>query len=381
MKFYPIPICMQNSMQKIIFNYINFPQKVNTIAQEEMWKTPPRGGIKLINLKIKSQTSKAKWLIDIATNPDLKLNLDIFTTLMGTQKGHITGRDIIFLQKSYFQKLLKTECNFYKEALLSLSVLETKKGINNISCWDQEHIFYNPLFLMGNRTLSDTKNLEESGIYRYEQLLQEKDKEGKNLPHNKILTNMLNKIQINTSIRQDDVLITVQEEEIKMKQITQKLLYEETLFKISRDHHSQVKWVEKLNTPIEWELVWKTVHNFLSTNRTKTLIWQQIHLNFYTQYSYNKWHKKTERCPMCLTIPESIYHTMLHCDFTNNFWQEIEPLLKKLYPVAVTEEEKAFGIVQQKKTNGEKLDYIFTKGVYFPRRKGSLSICTKEAKL
>ena len=155
-------------MQKIISNYINSPQKVNTIAQEEMWKTPPYGGIKLINLKIKSQTSKAKWLIDIATNPDLKINLEIFTTLMGKQKGHITGRDIIFLQKSYFQKIRKTECNFYKEALLSLSELETKKGINDISCWDQEHIFHNPHFLTENRkTFSDTKKsrkVESTGM-------------------------------------------------------------------------------------------------------------------------------------------------------------------------------------------------------------------------
>ena len=76
-KFYPIPTDIQSKLQKAISDYINFPQKVPTIAQEEMWKTKPYGGIKLINLKIKSETSKAKWLIEIATNPSLKLNLDI----------------------------------------------------------------------------------------------------------------------------------------------------------------------------------------------------------------------------------------------------------------------------------------------------------------
>ena len=37
-----------------------------------------------------------------------------------------------------------------------------------------------------------------------------------------------------------------------------------------------------LNDSIEWEKVWNAVHNVLSTNKTKSLIWQQIHLHFYT---------------------------------------------------------------------------------------------------
>ena len=39
-----------------------------TIAQQEMWKTLPSGGIKLMNIEVKSQTSKVKWLVEIATN-------------------------------------------------------------------------------------------------------------------------------------------------------------------------------------------------------------------------------------------------------------------------------------------------------------------------
>ena len=101
-----------------------------------------------------------------------------------------------------------------------------------------------------------------------------------------------------------------------------------------------------------WNEVWNTVHNFLSTNKTKTAIWQQIHLNFYTQYSYNKWHKKQDICPLCHEIPENIYHVILHCNFVNDLWAQIEPLLKELHPTSVTEEEKAFGIIQKNKTTG-----------------------------
>ena len=85
---------------------------------------------------------------------------------------------------------------------------------------------------------------------------------------------------------------------------------------------------------------------------TKTIIWEQIHLNYYTQYTYNKWHKRSEKCFLCNKIPESRFHIILHCDFTNDLWNEIEPILKKIHPKHVTDEEKAFGIIERKQTPG-----------------------------
>ena len=46
---------------------------------------------------------------------------------------------------------------------------------------------------------------------------------------------------------------------------------------------------------------------------------------------------------------------MLHCDFTNKLWEEIDPVLKELHPTSVTDEEKAFGIVLRKHTTGTML--------------------------
>ena len=227
------------------------------------------------------------------------------------------------------------------------------KGIKEIEHWDREHLFYNPLVTRKNeKVLPLTKYCEKNKIYTLEQLLEEKAKEIRKLPFDKVLTNMLNKIILNTTVRKEDILVTSNGDEIKLAQITQKQLYEESLLIISRDHHSQVKWIQKLDTSIVWEEVWKTVQNFLSTNKTKTTIWQQIHLNFYTQYSYNKWHKKQELCPLCQNIPENIYHIILHCKFTNKLWEDIEPILRELHSAPVSEEKKAFGIVQKKPTTG-----------------------------
>ena len=96
---------------------------------------------------------------------------------------------------------------------------------------------------------------------------------------------------------------------------------------------------------ILWDEVWASVHNLLLSNKTKTAIWEQLYLNFYTQYSYNKWHKTINSCTLCGKDPTDIYHIILHCDFTNTIFTQIEPALLKLFPNTITREEKAFGIV------------------------------------
>ena len=116
--------------------------------------------------------------------------------------------------------------------------------------------------------------------------------------------------------KKDDILI-MNNEDVKFVNVTHKHLYETAIHQLSRFHHSEVKWFIKLNSIIRWPDVWETVHNFLSANKTKTIIWQQIHLNFYTQYSYNKWHKANLPCT-AHKIPQDIYHIIVHCDVVNN---------------------------------------------------------------
>ena len=49
---------------------------------------------------------------------------------------------------------------------------------------------------------------------------------------------------------------------------------------------------------------------------------------------------------------ESVFHIILHCEFTNKLWNDIDPVLKELHPNLVNDEEKTFGIVEKKKTPG-----------------------------
>ena len=166
MKFYPIPNVYQKNLQDIIFDFVNFPQKTVTIAQKEMWKTKKMGGIKLINLQIKSETSKVKWLIELLTDPKLNINLGIFAELLGKQIGNISVRNLLFLPQSYMQHQLSTKSLVYKEALTAISKFEIIKGIPNIDQWDNEHLFYNKIITDKNgNVLKMKKYFKDNNIH------------------------------------------------------------------------------------------------------------------------------------------------------------------------------------------------------------------------
>ena len=353
-KFYPIPLKFQKQVQDSISEFVNFPNKVITIAQKEMWKIKSHGGCKLVNIQVKSETSKAKWLMEIATKPQFKVNLELFSLLVGAQKGAIRGRDIMFLDKTYMTRNLKIDSPFYNEALNAVAMFERRKRIFCITDWDNEHLFYNPLIRdrYGNM-LKETNYLSKKGVSKFGQLLEEKSKFVNNIPSDVKVTTLADNIVLDTNVEKyDQLFLGNGGEQKKMSTITQKELYEDAIFRISRDHSYQAKWLDKLNIMILFEEVWDSVHNPLSSNQTKTTIWEQIHLNFYTQYSYNKWKNTSGKCPLCNKAPENIYHIILHCDFVNSLWTHIQPTLAKFDSRLVTNEEKSFGIVHIKKTAG-----------------------------
>ena len=351
-KFYPIPNNFQKEIQNSIFQYVNFPNKVITISQKEMWKIKTNGGCKLVNIQIKSETSKAKWLMEIVTNPELNVNFNIFTDLIGIKKGNNNGRDLIFMHRSHITRIMKIDSPFYKEALTATCIFERKKGIKCIEDWDEQPIFYNPLITSkSGKTLKETEYYRKNSVYKLGQLLEEKSKEARNVPYDRTMTTLASSITLDTDVEKEDIVILGTRKVVKMSSITQKELYEDAILKISKDHTHQAKWAAKLNTVILWEEVWNSVHNFLVSNKTRTVIWEQLHLNFYTQYSYNKWHGKQDMCPLCSKVPESIYHVILHCDFVNNIWTQMQPILYQLHSKLVNDEEKALGIVNIKHTN------------------------------
>ena len=132
---------------------------------------------------------------------------------------------------------------------------------------------------------------------------------------------------------------------IPFKQVTQYQVYCELIRSTYIDHHSKHKWENRFpNCDISWDDVWLFVNNPLSREDTKTAIWEQLHLNDYTTYSYNKWHKAQQVCPLCLQLPNNKFHITLECPVTISLWHELTHHLLKIHPEPISEEEMVFGL-------------------------------------
>ena len=91
-----------------------------------------------------------------------------------------------------------------------------------------------------------------------------------------------------------------------------------------KDHPHVNKWDACFRgRTIDWGGVWEAVNGLVSLECTKTIIWEQIHLNEYTTYSYNKWHNAQQVCPFCQEIPDTRFHITLECPVVQSLWSEV----------------------------------------------------------
>lgn len=345
--FYVIPPDMQADIMAAFMDYIKFPKKKNTVSRLELEKHRSLGGIKLINIKLKAETPKIEWLMRLLTDDNLRSHAHIFASLVGPSIGRLTTCDIIFAETSYIKKC-SISSSYYYEALLAISQLNTRKHYSNIN---DEHYFYNPIFVTSNgddvhdrtiRPFTGNKVLEK--IRTYGDLL----KAETTLPHPKLVATVRKKLESIQFIREspDSHLVVglVDGKEYKFKAITQKQIYFELVAVQSRDHVYVGKWRPDTFGLIDWDAVWDGVHDQFFTELAKSSIWEQLHLNFYTTYNYNKWHNSLQPCPLCRKIPDDVFHIITSCRFTNVMWKRIEKLLFRIFPKPVTLHEKAFGL-------------------------------------
>ena len=348
--FYSIPPKIEKEISEAFIDYITFPKKINEVSKIEMEKLRSSGGIKLINIKLKSQTPKIHWLINLISDDNLKIHRNVFNSLIGIQNGHLQGEDIIFTENSYVKKCLKINDPFYMEAFQGISRLNTWKHVTDIK---NEHLFYNPIFtttiddeeihdrtlkpFQGNRTLAVIKT--------YGDLLAAEN--AINQPKLKaVIKKKEESIQHIRENVESNLIIGTNGKEHAFDTITQKIIYSELIQEQSIDHIYQTKWILERNQlgSIDWDQIWESIHKQFFTEDVKSTIWQLIHLNFYTTYNYNKWHNVLQPCPLCNKIPEDIFHIILDCKFTKIMWKRIEKTLVKIIPKPPTTYEKAFGI-------------------------------------
>ena len=378
LNFYPLPSIHEKDVTDAFLDYITFPKNgtIPQISRKEMEKLREDGGLKLINIKLKSQTPKVHWLIRLITEDTLKVQLALFNSLIGTQSGQLAGQDIIFAENSFVKRILRTDNEFYKEALDGITKLERGKHYTDIK---MENVFYNPMITstaneeVHEGTITPFRGNRELGwIKTYGDLLNA----GESVQSQRL------KAAIRRKIESIDYILPSEAENAIIsrkggkrytftpthKEASQAIIYSELIIFQSRQHSFQLKWNDEggLPGPINWNKVWESVHKQFYTEKVKSTIWEQIHLNFYTTYNYNKWHNVLQPCPLCNKIPDDIFHIVIDCKFTKTMWKRVEKTLKNIIRVRVSESEKAFGL--QPRTKKEKNATILRNWITFSLR-------------
>ena len=328
-QFYPVPTRYKVDLQKSFKNYVNFPRSP-TVSESEMKKLRLDGGIKLIDIQTKVEASRCMWLLNLIENPNLATHLAVVDSLIGLQKGGLRTTDIVFTNTYYCNKLLRiSHSTFYTEGLKATAKLNLHKQIIDLNT---QKIFYNPMFRNRNlKTLSIPRRCEREGIYTYGELVEEYTKQCLRLPHKKYVANIFPKMTFCDihGKAQNTIFLSRVQARIALPFVTHKDLYNELIQHGYSEHHSLEKWELKLSMEIEWEYVWASINNPIAPEKVKSVIWEQIHLNFYCTYSYNKWHNKQDPCPFCSVVPDSRFHLIFDCKLVQNLWRDLEPKLRK----------------------------------------------------
>ena len=266
------------------------------------------------------------------------------TNLIGQQKGGLQGTDLFFTTEQYTKRLLTTNASFYKKAIHAITKLDVKKKIQNIN---EEKIFYNPTFkdAKGN-TIPINATCERLKAFTYGQIKNQHQLKLDGHTHNRYIANIFTKIAFMENRNNNLIYITNLKKYIKLEQVEHRDIYEELISLKYQEHHSKAKWEERLpNDDLQWPQMWNAMNNHITTEHTKTIIWSQIHLNEYTTYNYNKWHKQATNCPFCLDIPEDNFHIIIDCPILIPLWSELEQTLQNLHPNYITNNERAFGLM------------------------------------
>ena len=275
--------------------------------------------------------------MELCINPNVSPHLALTTRLLGIQTGQLSGVELFFTTHHYTKKTLRIKSPFYLQAIQAMTSLEVKKQVLDPR---QEKIFCNPIFTgVDGYTMSINKPCAEASIYTYGQLL-----DAIAVRYRRGITTLYRRMIHKDLAGRQDFLLGTYQGEVKFSLVTQGMLYALLIKRQYRDHHSAAKWVLRMGV-LDWDKIWPAIHNPLAMEDTRSIIWEQLHLNSYTTHSYNKWHSNHLCCPLCLQLPEDHFHLILTCPTTVSLWTTIEPFLLRLHPTRVTPSEMAFGLI------------------------------------
>ena len=246
-------------------NYINFPSAKPMVSKMEMEKLREFGGLKLINIRLKAETPKIKWLMRLITDDELTAHKNIFESLMALEGLYLSGCEAMFAENSFIRNCTISNL-FYGEALSGISKLNTYKHFADIN---NEHVFFNKIFVTSvddevhDKTLTPFRgNRALKHIRTYGDLLQAEN----TITSPKWRAAVRKKIDsiehTRDNVQEHMVIGLGGQKELPFRTITQKDIYAELIHSQSKVHPYEGKWFNSDSLGlIDWVQIWASVHN------------------------------------------------------------------------------------------------------------------------
>ena len=269
--------------------------------------------------------------------------------LIGEQAHGYYGLDIMYTSKGIIKRI-KMQSDYYRETLKVISELEPRKKVED---FDKENVLYNETFQNNQGDRIFWPYLDKIEKRTYGDLKNEHEKMRKRQDCDKKLARYFEKITINQGINENYTIAVIGEtgyEDMRMELTEEKDIYTSLVkLKFYRLHVSEVKWIDHFSPDyIDFKEVWVTLQNNMVSEKTRTCIWEQIHLNFFTTYWFNKIGKENNICPLCKIVPDTRMHILLDCYLVKKLWKEIEEKLMTFVPIEVDPKEMVFGLANNK---------------------------------
>ena len=124
------------------------------------------------------------------------------------------------------------------------------------------------------------------------------------------------------------------------------------------------KWEQKFpNIHINWNLVWKNIHNNMLKCEVQSKLWEVTNLNFISSLRLSRMYEINNFCLQCKMPEQDIFHIFFSCEVSKMVYTRFLPILNAVHNLPLTEMEIAFGleINDTSKQKCEQLrNYIFS---------------------
>jgi len=165
------------------------------------------------------------------------------------------------------------------------------------------------------------------------------------------LNRAFHKIQY-TNNEQDIFSLTRENEKIVITKGIFKVIYN-CILESKINNTSKIweqKWGVELNMPedgLNWENIWKVVHNGIVNYKVQSSIWEMIHRNFICGYILKQMHKSDGVCKLCNKLERQRTHIFMNCDIINYVYNHFSNIITIFDNSVLSQKEKAFGIFEQ----------------------------------